>query len=52
MQAGATKFVDDNLDFLLGEIKKNDIKSPLDVENAAPVAEDLALHLILLELHK
>jgi hypothetical protein len=35
--SGGKKFVDDNLDLLIGEIKKSEIKSPLDVENIAPI---------------
>lgn len=36
-ESGGKKFVDENLEFLIAEINKQDIKSPLDVENIAPL---------------
>lgn len=35
--SGGKKFVDDNLDILVTDINKNEIKSPLDVETVAPL---------------
>ena len=35
--SGGKKFVDDNVDLLISEIRKSEIKSPLDVENIAPI---------------
>jgi hypothetical protein len=37
VESGGKKFVDDNLNFLIDEIRKYEIKSPLDVENFAPI---------------